>query len=108
MSVNEISKMFAEVWGRKVIGACTQENTTGSCEEFNFSIKNCENTEEPVVYVKLDEEAKVVGDGSCVTIQGSGEDLIRATDRLFYIWFGVMKYNAPVDVKEINETIIEG
>ncbi len=92
MSVNEISKIFADVLGNKVIAACTSENKTGSCYNYNFTTKNCENTDEPVVYIKIDEETKLIGEGSCITVQGNGEDLIRATDKLFYTWFGVMDY----------------
>ena len=105
MSVNEVSKIFAKVFGNKVIAACTTANMTGSCETFNFTTKRCNSTKEPVVYIKLDNETKISGINNCIIIQGNGEDLMRATDKLFYIWFGVMEEESAVTNHSLNSSV---
>ncbi|MBI2548535.1 hypothetical protein HYW21_04250 [Candidatus Woesearchaeota archaeon] len=70
----------------KLYPACTQE--AKGCE--SVPIITCETTVDPVIYVKEHPTPKVLMNGSCLIIQGTGYDLVRAADRLMYYWIGVM------------------
>ena len=44
----------------------------------------------PVIYIKEDPEPGVSVDGTCLTIQGTGFDLVKAANRLLFAWYGIM------------------
>lgn len=70
----------------KLYPACTQEEE--GCA--SVPIITCETTVDPVIYVKEHPTPKVLMNGSCLIIQGTGYDLVRAADRLMYYWIGIM------------------
>ncbi|PIY60599.1 hypothetical protein COY95_00945, partial [Candidatus Woesearchaeota archaeon CG_4_10_14_0_8_um_filter_47_5] len=51
----------------------------------------CADRDVPVIYLKKDVYPKVIMDQNCITIQGNGEDLVKATDRLLFQWYGIMQ-----------------
>jgi hypothetical protein len=51
----------------------------------------CNNTNDPVIYLKLDNETKIVYDRNCITVQGQGEEITKASDKLLYMWLGIIK-----------------
>ena len=83
----ELSQKLLGVFDRNLSAACTVNETEGCA---SLPIVTCDSTDEAVVYLKVDDESKVVQDGNCVTVQGSGKDLVRAADRALYEWLRII------------------
>ena len=83
----DVSNKFVSVFGRNVTAACTA-NETEACA--SRPIVTCGSTNSSVVYVRISPETKVIRDGNCVTLQGSGENLSRAVDRALYEWLRII------------------
>jgi hypothetical protein len=91
----ELKIALERVFNRALVGACI-ENSTVACHD--RPIKNCENTEEPVFYLKQSGSASIVLDGNCIIVSGQDKELIRSIDRLLYHWYRII----PEDVKIIE------
>jgi len=57
----------------------------------NETIRTCENTDEPVIYLRYKSPAYVDFKNNCLIIQGEGTDLVKAADRALYVFYNVMK-----------------
>lgn len=65
--------------------------THSIADEREFAIKSCQDTAEPIIYLRQDPVASVYQDGEhCLVIQGSGEDLVRGANKLLYHFYGIM------------------
>ena len=73
---------------RPSIGACTQN--TSECKD--WAIINCTTTKsKPVIVLDLTNESFGINlAGSCVTITGENEQILKGVDRILYQWYGVM------------------
>lgn len=49
----------------------------------------CDQKDRGVIYFKESSETKITLEGNCVTIEGSGPDIVKAKDRLLLRWYGV-------------------
>jgi len=88
LSLTELSFNIAKGINRNPIGACTKKNS--ACDD--REILNCTNTKgKPVVEISLANETKISAQGTCIKISGEGYDLIKATNRVLYMWYGVMQ-----------------
>lgn len=68
--------------------ACTA-NTTEAC--WDRPIINCENTNSSVIYLKEGNETRIDLLGNCMVIQGEGTEIIKATEKVLYIWYKVIQ-----------------
>src|SRR3989338_9489350 len=79
---------FAESLGRAFnilpVAACTEEKTEG-CQ--GRPIIDCTAQNASVIYIKQDPETRVILSGNCMTVQGQGDELLRATDRVLLQWY---------------------
>lgn len=87
LAVGEFDRNMLAAFGKTPIASCII-NETDACA--NRPIINCTNTDEPVVYIKESNETSVILDDNCITIQGQGMDLVKATDRLLLRLYGIM------------------
>ena len=81
LAVVEISSKLVTIFERNVIAACTT-NSSEACE--TRPTITCETEEAAVIYFKDAPEPRVVLDGNCITIEGKGEDSVKAADKLIY------------------------
>lgn len=84
----ELSLSMASVFNIEPVAACSK-NFTGICE--TRPIITCENTNSSVIYLKEDDITQVSLKGNCIVIQGRGQELIKAADKVLYIWYRVIK-----------------
>jgi len=88
LAVSEFDQNIIKVLGKLPVAACS-ENKTLPCQ--TRPIMMCDNTDRPVVYFKQKSPAQVIYDSNCIVVQGNGTDLVRATDRLLYGFYGIMQ-----------------
>lgn len=65
------------------------KNATEAC--WSKEVITCDNTDEPVIYFITDPEVGLELDNNCIRVKGSGLDLVRATERIIYQWYGIMQ-----------------
>ena len=87
LAASEISSNLATVFDVHPQPACTKEHE--SCT--NFSIVTCESDDKAVIFLNETGEAAIIMKGNCITLQGKDFELLKATDRLIYQWYGIMK-----------------
>ena len=83
-----LSRSLAWAFQYNMTAGCTK-NVTRACQD--AGIVTCEDSDKAVIYFKEDAETKITLDKTCVTIQGSGAEFIRAKDRLLLRWYGMME-----------------
>jgi hypothetical protein len=88
LAAYEISSNYATVYGRNIFAAC-DKNVTEECAD--RPIVDCTDPTKPAIYLIAEGEAKVYVDSPCIYVQGEGDELIRAANRLLYQWYGIMK-----------------
>ena len=91
LAISELSFNIVKGIGRKPIGSCSEEHEVCVGRE----IISCENNPNnyPVLELVYDETLEfgtVEYDGMCMKISGSGEEMVRAADRLLLNWYQVM------------------
>jgi hypothetical protein len=88
LAFSEFSEKILKVKRYPIMSACTL-NITEACQD--RPIANCTNAEDfIVVYFKDEGETAVITEGNCITVQGTNESLIKATDRLLLELLGIM------------------
>ncbi len=88
LAISELSFNVVKGLDRTPVGSCTEENW--ACE--NRTIVSCNNTQgKAVVELALQNETGIEFSGTCIKLQGREYGLVKATDRLLYQWYGVMK-----------------
>ena len=68
------------------IAACSKNHSACS----DRPIKNCDNTDVPVILVKQDPVAFVEQRGNCLIVQGNDFELVKAADKLLLYLFGIV------------------
>lgn len=86
LATGELTQNLARTFGIAFIPACTQEGV--GCE--NVPIISCNSTEQPIIYMKSGQPTVVYTNNNCITIQGDGIELVRATDRFVLKLYNVM------------------
>ena len=84
----ELSLNLYNTFGIRPIAACTK-NTTRPC--YKRPIINCTNTNESVIYVRKANETRIIINNNCLIIEGSGEEIVRAADKVIWAWYGIIK-----------------
>jgi len=82
-----LSRSLSWAFSYNMTAACTK-NITKACED--AGVVNCGDPGKAVIYFKEDNETKITLDNTCVTLQGTGPELVRAKDRLLLRWYGMM------------------
>ena len=66
--------------------ACTKNHT--DCQEV---LKlNCTDSKEPMIQLSSKENTLISLNNNCIYVQGKKEELLKASDRLLFQWFGIM------------------
>ncbi len=89
ISLLELNLNLVKGLGAKTTVAC-YKNETEAC--YNRPIITCDNTEEAVIFVKTGDKTKVVLDGNCIVIQGKGDDLLKAVDKVLFDFYGITEH----------------
>jgi hypothetical protein len=84
----ELSFNTVKTFGFTPVAGCTKNETQGC---IGAPIVSCETTDAPVIYLTQEGDAGIFQSGNCLVVQGRGNDLVRAADRLLYLWYGIMK-----------------
>ncbi len=82
----EVAINLAKHFNNEIRAACTTNHP--DCE--GVPVKNCNNTDEPVLYYRVAPGPLVEQKDNCIIIQGEGEDLVKAADRFMYMMYGIM------------------
>ncbi|MBW2999471.1 hypothetical protein KY339_02260 [Candidatus Woesearchaeota archaeon] len=90
LAASDLSSNMAVVLAITPVPACTK-NETGACKD--IPTITCDNTKNPVIFIKEDAEAKIIHDDNCITLQGWGMDLVKVVDRLMLGWYGIMPFS---------------
>lgn len=88
LASTELSLSLANTFNITPIAAC-YKNETEACK--TRPIITCENTDDAVIYIKEAEQPSITAKGNCLIIQGYKEDLVRAADKVLWIWYGIIK-----------------
>lgn len=87
ITAGELAMNMATALKMNVIAACSK-NETEAC--LDRPIKNCESNSS-VIYLKHEGPTQIMLNSTCITIQGEGMELMKAADKLLYIWYGMLK-----------------
>jgi len=89
LAAADISKFLNAINGVKLVAGCTK-NETDSCNL--RPIVTCENKKglSMVIFVKESEDPKILMKENCLTVEGIGNDLIRAYTKLLFIWYNII------------------
>lgn len=87
VAAGEIGRNLVEGLGAKISSACISNHPV--CE--GKPIITCSNTNESVIFIKESDDAKIVMDGNCLTLQGREKELLKVTDRVILQLYGIMK-----------------
>lgn len=82
----ELSVNLAKAFGIIPTAACDR-NETETCK--TRPIITCENNE-PTMYIKQGEKAKITLKGQCATIEGKDMEIVQAADKFLLKMYGVM------------------
>jgi len=83
----ELSQSIVKAFNKEIIPACTRyENET--CE--NLSIVTCDDTDKAVIHIKAKEPTQIILQDNCITLQGKEFELLRAVDKLLYLWYKII------------------
>lgn len=87
LALSELSFNIAKGIDRTPIGSCTEKNF--ACD--NRTIVSCADTQgKAVVEMQLAEKASIEYSGSCIKLSGNGYELVKAVDKILYMWYGIM------------------
>ena len=86
LATGELTQNLAKTMGIAFLPACTKEHD--DCKD--VPIITCDNTKDPVIYIKEAEETAVTVEGNCVIIQGEKEEIVRAADRFLFKLYNIM------------------
>ncbi|MBW2971568.1 hypothetical protein KY359_00900 [Candidatus Woesearchaeota archaeon] len=82
-----LSMALIKGFGYNLTATCTN-NESSLCRQ--KGAVTCDDKDKAVIYFKEAEEAKITLSDNCVTVQGYGEDIVRAKDRLLMRWYGMI------------------
>jgi hypothetical protein len=87
LAAAELSVNLATALDTIPIAACAY-NVTEAC--YTRPIVSCQDTDKAVIFLREADETRVILEGNCMVIQGKAMELLKAVDRVLYIWYGVM------------------
>lgn len=87
LASTELSLSLANTFNITPIAACAI-NDSAACS--SRPIITCNNTNDAVIYIQQAEYPSITTKENCLIIQGNGEDLVRAADKVLWIWYGII------------------
>ncbi len=84
----EMSLSLSNTFNITPIAACYR-NETEACS--TRPIITCDNTDDAVIYIKEAQQPLITTKNNCLIIEGDKEDLVRAADKVLWIWYGIIK-----------------
>ncbi|MBS3176350.1 hypothetical protein J4457_03875 [Candidatus Woesearchaeota archaeon] len=87
LAAHELSMHLASSFDRSPVPACTQVNK--DCPE--QMLVTCNAANKAVIFLDSTPEQKITLKGNCLHIAGQGEDLVKATERMIFDWYGLYK-----------------
>lgn len=90
LAAAELSLSLSNAFGITPVAACT-ENVTAGCASRPVVACGSAPDNSSVIYLKDDSSSAITLEGSCATIQGSGEELVRAAEKAIYQWYGIIR-----------------
>ena len=88
VAMSELSLNLVKGLGTKITPACYRNETPGC---FDRPIITCSNTDEAVFFVKSGEETRVIIDENCIIMEGPGEDIFRAVDKVLFDLYHIIE-----------------
>jgi len=83
----ELSQSIVKAFNKNIIPACTRyENET--CE--NLSIVTCDDKDKAVIQIVAEEPTQIIMEDNCITLQGKEFELLKAVDKLLYLWYKIV------------------
>ncbi len=86
LSLVTIMNQLGKIFNLGFVTACATEHE--SCND--VPLINCENTDKPVIFLTEEPGTKVELKDNCITLQGEDFEVVRATERFLYQWYGIM------------------
>lgn len=85
----DLARFMNSIHGFVLVAGCTQ-NETDACQQ--QEIVTCENqlNKAMVIYVKESDSPKISLVKNCLTIEGKGQSLIEAQNKLMFLWYGIL------------------
>jgi len=83
----ELAMNLATALDMNLTAACAR-NETEPCS--SRPIKSC-SSNSSVIYIKEGGETAINLNNTCITLQGEQGELLRAVDKLLYVWYGIIK-----------------
>ena len=87
VAVGDFNQHMVNIFFKNPIAAC-DKNETDACKD--RPIITCDNTDEAVVYLKEETPTKITLESNCIIVQGEGEELVRAADKVIWIQYGII------------------
>ncbi|MBI2575566.1 hypothetical protein HYV82_06800 [Candidatus Woesearchaeota archaeon] len=90
LAAAELSLSLNNAFGITPVAACT-ENITAGCASRPVVGCGSAPANSSVIYLKEGSPAEITLQGGCATIQGRGEELVRAAEKAIYQWYGIIR-----------------
>lgn len=87
LAAGQLSLNLARAIEMTPVAACTK-NITDACA--NRPIVTCDNTDLPVIFLDITQDARVLLSGNCIIVSGKDREILRAAERLLYYWYGIV------------------
>ncbi len=85
----ELSVNLIQALNKEPKVACAAEDGSETCSK--SPQLTCENSKgKAVIFMKTQSPTGIFIDGTCIVVQGEGQELMRAVDRLLYQWYRVI------------------
>jgi hypothetical protein len=88
LAATELTINLAQVFGVEPTAACAYNETIACATR---PIVSCQDEDKGVIFLREADELLVDLKGNCMILQGQGEELLKAVDRVLLIWYGIME-----------------
>lgn len=93
----ELGESLTKVFEEEIYAACTK-NETEAC--LDRPIVTCADKDKSVIFLNATGPARIILRTNCLTFQGEGFEILRAVDKMLYIWYQIIQ----VTIAEKNAT----
>jgi len=83
-----LSNSLIKAFGITPVAGCTN-TTVGACT--TAPLITCDSENKSVFFFRYAEESKILFEDNCVIIEGNGEGIVKAKDRLLLRWYGLVE-----------------
>ena len=89
LAAGELGLSLKRAMGRNPTFTCTTNQTTqDACLEVQPA--TCNSTTQPVILLNPQGPAEITFNQNCITLSGTDLELLRAADKLLYMWYGIV------------------